>query len=140
MGCDHGDSFSFDFELNGIPFGSKLKRKLSPCSYPIQYEWDMIMVTVFLSIFNQMELHLVQNRKKNCHHDHILFKLKGIGNIAFSVFREETRSTYTIYSIAAQEKIRGNFSRLVIWRDCGKCNAADALSGLHCCRRVTSAI
>ena len=36
MGYDHGDSFPFDFEPNGIPFGSK--GKLSPGSYPIQSE------------------------------------------------------------------------------------------------------
>ena len=38
MGYDHGDRFPFDFRPNGIPFGSKLKGKLSPRSYPIQYE------------------------------------------------------------------------------------------------------
>ena len=38
MGYDHGDSFPFDFEPNGIPFGSKIKEKLSPRSYPIQFE------------------------------------------------------------------------------------------------------
>ena len=32
-----------------------------------------------------MELHLVQNRKENCHHDHIPINLKGNGNIVFSV-------------------------------------------------------
>ena len=33
----------------------------------------MIVVTVFI-FFNQMKnFHLVQNRKENCHHDHILF-------------------------------------------------------------------
>ena len=40
MGYDHGDSLLFDFELNGIQFGS-------------------------------------ENRKKNCHHDHIPFDFKG---------------------------------------------------------------
>ena len=45
----------------------------------------MIMVTVFLLILNQMDFHLVQNRKKNCHYDHIPFNLKGNGNIVFSV-------------------------------------------------------
>ena len=30
--------FSFIFETSGIPFGSKLKGKLSPRSYPIQFE------------------------------------------------------------------------------------------------------
>ena len=38
MGYDHGDSFPFDSEPNGIPFGSKSKGKLSPRSYPIQCE------------------------------------------------------------------------------------------------------
>ena len=37
MGYDRGDSFPFDFETNGIPFGSKSKGKLSPRSYPIQF-------------------------------------------------------------------------------------------------------
>ena len=40
-------------------------------SISFQIEWDMIVVTVFLSILNQMDFHLVQNRKENCHHDHI---------------------------------------------------------------------
>ena len=34
------------------------------------------MATVFLSILNQMEFNLVQNRKENCHHDHIPFSEK----------------------------------------------------------------
>ena len=50
-----------------------------------QIEWDMVMVTVFLSILNQMEIHLVQNRKEHCHHDHIPFNVKGNGNTVFSV-------------------------------------------------------
>ena len=37
MGYDRG-SFPFDFEPNGIQFGSKSKEKLSPRSYPIQFE------------------------------------------------------------------------------------------------------
>ena len=48
-------------------------------------EWDMIVERVFLSILNQMETHLVQNRKVNCHHDHIPFNLKGNGIRVFSV-------------------------------------------------------
>ena len=48
-------------------------------------EWDMIVGTVFLSILNHMEFHLVQIRKENCRHDHIPFYLKGNGNIVFSV-------------------------------------------------------
>ena len=38
MGYDRDDSFPFDFERNGIPFGSKSKEKLSALSYPIQCE------------------------------------------------------------------------------------------------------
>ena len=38
MGYDRGDSFPFDFEPNGIQFGSKSNVKLSPRSYSIQCE------------------------------------------------------------------------------------------------------
>ena len=38
MGYDRRDSFPYDFEPNGIPFGSKSKGKLSPRSYPIPFE------------------------------------------------------------------------------------------------------
>ena len=31
----------------------------------------MIVVTVFLLILNQMEIHLVENQKENSHRDHI---------------------------------------------------------------------
>ena len=30
-------------------------------------------------------IHLAQNRKENCHYDHIPFNMKGIGNIVFPV-------------------------------------------------------
>ena len=45
----------------------------------------MIVVTVFYSILNLMEIHVVQNRKENCHHDHIPFHLKGNRIQIFSV-------------------------------------------------------
>ena len=32
-------------------------------SISFHIEWDMIVVTVILSLLNQMELHLIQNRK-----------------------------------------------------------------------------
>ena len=38
MVYDRGDSFPFDFEPNGIPFGSISKEKWSPRSYPIRCE------------------------------------------------------------------------------------------------------
>ena len=34
-----------------------------------------------------MEFHLVQNRKENCHRDHIPFNVRGNGNIILSVQR-----------------------------------------------------
>ena len=73
MGYDRGGSFPFDFEINGIPFGSKSKGKLPTERKSV------------LSILNQMEFYLVQNRKENCHYDHIPFNVKGNGNIVFSM-------------------------------------------------------
>ena len=48
MVYNRGDSFPFDFERNGIPFGSKSKGKLSPRSYPIQCErnWKYSFLSV----------------------------------------------------------------------------------------------
>ena len=46
----------------------------------------MIVVTVLLSIFNQMELYLVQNLNENCHLDHIPFNLRGNKNQFFNSF------------------------------------------------------
>ena len=43
-------------------------------------------MTVFLSILNQMEFHLAQNRKETRHHDHIPFNVKGNENVVFPVF------------------------------------------------------
>ena len=56
----------------------------------------MMMVTVFLSISNQMDFNLVQNRKGNCHHDQIPFNLKGNGKKVFSVCWKN--SSYQTYS------------------------------------------
>ena len=52
-------------------------------SISIHIEWDMIVGTVFLSVLNQMDFHLIQNWKENCPHDHIPFSLKG--NRVFSL-------------------------------------------------------
>ena len=38
MGYDRGDSFPFDFQPNGIPFGLESKGKLPPRSYSVQCE------------------------------------------------------------------------------------------------------
>ena len=48
----------------------------------------------FPSILNQMKFYLVQNRKENCHHDHIPFNVKGKGNIVFSVYKDTPYSTF----------------------------------------------
>ena len=52
MGYDRDDRFPFDLEPNWIPFGSKLKGKLSPRSYPIQCErkWKYSFLCVTLRI------------------------------------------------------------------------------------------
>ena len=54
MGYDRGDSFPFDFEPNGTPFGSESKEKLSPRSYPIQCisKWQYS----FLSVVDGMNI------------------------------------------------------------------------------------
>ena len=54
------DSFPFDFEPNGIPFGSKLNGKLSPRSYPIQY--DRKWKYSFLSVKFVTKLHVCNLR------------------------------------------------------------------------------
>ena len=50
MEYDRGEAiFPFDFEANGIPFGSKSKGKLSPQSYSTQFKiWKSIFVKVRL--------------------------------------------------------------------------------------------
>ena len=56
MGCDRDDSFPLDFEPNGIQFGSKSEGKLSPRSYPIQYERKWIYS--FLSVVWDVKVRL----------------------------------------------------------------------------------
>ena len=48
MGYDRGDSVPFDFEPNALPFGYGSKGKLSPRSYPIQFErkWKYSFLSV----------------------------------------------------------------------------------------------
>ena len=55
MGYDRGDRFPFDFETNGIPFGSKTNGQKSPRSYSIQFEkkWKCIFDFVDKSMGNQ---------------------------------------------------------------------------------------
>ena len=47
MGYDCGDSLPFDFEPNGIQFGSESKGNLSPrSSYSLQFERKLIFFSV----------------------------------------------------------------------------------------------
>ena len=62
MGYDRGDSFPFDSEPNGIPFGSKSKEKLSLRSYPIQYErkWNTSILSSkehYISVLSTPKFH-----------------------------------------------------------------------------------
>ena len=54
----------------------------------------MIVETVFFTILNQMEFHLVQNRKEKRHHGHIPFNVKGNRNIVFSVQMAEALTAH----------------------------------------------
>ena len=58
MGYDRGDSFPFDFKPNGIPFGSKSKGKMSPRSYPIQYErkWKHSFLRVYSRVMERASM------------------------------------------------------------------------------------
>ena len=49
----------------------------------------MTVATVSLSILNRMDIHLVENRKENCHHDLIPFNLKGNGLRIFSMLTHQ---------------------------------------------------
>ena len=66
MGYDRGDSFLFDYEPNGIPFGSKPKRILSPRSHPIQFErkwkYSFLSVAYVNGAFNVVFLLQVDTR------------------------------------------------------------------------------
>ena len=44
------------------------------------------MVTVFFSIMNQMDFHLVHNRMESCSNDHMSSNLKENGILVFSVY------------------------------------------------------
>jgi len=82
--CTEKTTFPFPSTLNGI---------WSWWRFSFHIEWDIILVTVFLSILNQMELHLIQNRKENRHHDHIPLNVEGNGNVVFSVQHQTGKTT-----------------------------------------------
>ena len=62
---------------------SYTEKTIFPFPFKLNGMWSWWQFS--LRFFNQMEFHLVHNRKENCHHDHIPFNVKGNGNIVFSV-------------------------------------------------------
>ena len=59
----------------------------------------MILVRVFVSILNQMEFQLVQNRQDNCYCDHIPFNLKGNENLFLWAYCDTARTQRNIFRI-----------------------------------------
>ena len=63
----------------------------------------------------KIEFHLVQNRKENCHHDHIPFNVKEIGFIVFSVWdsaiREEENLLIIKYLHPLSVRLKGTCDR-----------------------------
>ena len=79
-----------------LPFGASFFHWIIIMGRP--FFW-FNMPTVFLSILNLIKFNLVQNRKENCHHDHISFNLKGNGNIVFSVYTVVCRRFFLTYLV-----------------------------------------
>ena len=68
--------------------------------FPSPFKFNgIIVIKVFLLLFNQMEFHLVQNQMKNCCHDHIPFNLKGNGILVFSVNTHSISNLVTLKQI-----------------------------------------
>ena len=64
-------------------------------------------MTDFLSILSQIGFHLVQNRKKNCHHDEIPFNFKG--NLFFGEYIiniERNSLSFGVIILKAKLKLR----------------------------------
>ena len=59
-----------------MPRDGSLSEFMQPATWGKKHQENYISIS----------LHLVQNRKENCHHDHIQFNVKGNGNIVFSVY------------------------------------------------------
>ena len=69
--------FPFPFKLNGIWSWWRF-------CFRFWTKWNFIWLKIESKIVSALS-YPIQNRKENCHHDHIPFNLKGIGNIVFSV-------------------------------------------------------
>ena len=78
--------------------------------------------SVSFDFLNQMEFHLVQNRKQNCHHDHIPFNVKGNRNIVFSVWKRRPGGIYVLGVIYVRQNQAGRTGpketqRILFWRN-----------------------
>ena len=62
---------------------------------------------------NQMEIHLVQNRKGNCLHDLIPFNVKGNGNVVFSVYTNSCICCMKQYVIQFYVKLYSSAEKIV---------------------------
>ena len=51
----------------------------------------MMVVAVFLSIFNQMDFHLVKGRGRVCRCGHVSFCVGGDGDMVYSMWRPKCR-------------------------------------------------
>ena len=77
-------------------------------------------MTGFLSILNQMDIHVVQNRKETCPYDHIPFNVKGNGIQVFSVlacgafFESKVQSNYSA-------TLQANFGIFFLRKHAGSC-------------------
>jgi len=66
MRRNRGDSFLFDFEPNGIPLGSKSKRKLSPRSCLIQCERVNGNIVFSVHVCNSMRVYICIDATHKC--------------------------------------------------------------------------
>ena len=79
---------------------------------------------------NQMEFHLVQNRKESCHRDHIPFNVKGNGIGVFSVFMMPRDTSLSDTEKSFQNLIKSNRNQIVftifrlIWSTNGGVNTS----------------
>ena len=85
--------------LNGMEFETFLDETFytlrESISESIHTEKNMIIVTVFLSIMNQMEFRFGHNQKENCKYDHIPFNSKWIRN---ELLRSSVPNVFEFYA------------------------------------------
>ena len=78
------------FEMYLVSTCFNTEKTIFPFPFKLSGIWSWWQFS--FRFLNQMEFHLVQNWKGNCHHDHIPFNLNGNVDILFSVNIEENFS------------------------------------------------